>query len=63
MTGPIGTGEAPFDAPKRRKDDGGNRKAIGATYQSASPCKNLLSRVQAKAMDGFNLNLVGRWPP
>ena len=30
--GPIGTGEAPFDAPKRRKDDGANRGVIGTTW-------------------------------
>ena len=29
---PIGTGEAPFDAPKRRKYDGANRGAIGARW-------------------------------
>ena len=29
--GPIGTGEAPFDAPERRKDDGANCRVIGGT--------------------------------
>ena len=30
--GQIGTGEAPFDAPEWRKDDGANRGAIGGTW-------------------------------
>ena len=30
--GRIGTGEAPFDAPERRKDDGANRGTIGETW-------------------------------
>ena len=30
--GPIETGEAPFDAPERRKDDGANRGVIGTTW-------------------------------
>ena len=29
--GRIGTGEAQFDAPEQRKDDGGNRRVIGTT--------------------------------
>ena len=30
--GLIGTGEGPFDAPERRKDDGANRGVIGTTW-------------------------------
>ena len=30
--GRIGTGEASFDVPEQRKDDGANRRAIGATW-------------------------------
>ena len=30
--GLIGTMQAPFDAPKRRKDDGANRGVIRATW-------------------------------
>ena len=32
MAGQIGTGEAPFEALERRKDDGANRGAIDATW-------------------------------
>ena len=30
--GPIRTGEAPFDAPERRKDDGDTRGVIGIIW-------------------------------
>ena len=30
--GPIGTGEYPFDAPERRKDDGNGLGPIGCTW-------------------------------
>ena len=30
--GPIGTGEAPIDAPIRRNDDGANPGSIGGTW-------------------------------
>ena len=30
--GPIGTGVAPFDAPKRRNDDGACHESIGGTW-------------------------------
>ena len=33
--GPIGTGEAPIDAPIRRNDDGDGRGSIGGTWHVA----------------------------
>ena len=30
--GQIGTGEAPFDAPERRKDNGNNGSVAGTTW-------------------------------
>ena len=33
-----------------------------ATWQRVNPYKNLLSRLKDKALDGFDLKLVGRWP-
>ena len=33
--GPIGTGEAPIDAPFRRNDDGDSRESIGGTWHVA----------------------------
>ena len=33
--GPIGTGVAPMDAPKRRNEDGAGRGSAGGTWQVA----------------------------
>ena len=33
--GPIGPGVAPFDAPKRRNDDGACHESIGGTWHMA----------------------------
>ena len=57
--GPIGTGEASFDAPERRKDDGAKCGAIGATCQHANPCKNLLSRLLGLTKGPIGLKLCG----
>ena len=63
--GPIGTGAAPFDAPKQREDYGDNFRVTSAsdTCNIASPCKNIQPRLQTKPMDGFNSNQVFLQPP
>ena len=47
MAGPIGTGEVPFDAPKRRADDGASYEAIGATWYVPPIGPPNLSRIRS----------------
>ena len=57
-----------FDAPERRKDDGANHGAIGATWNVPRAnvptlAKFILMKLQTKPVDGYNSNLMGRWAP
>ena len=57
--GPIGTGEASFYAPERRKGDGANRGAIGATCQCANPCKKYFDEAAGQTSGRTRLNPCG----
>ena len=59
----ILTGEAPFDAPERRKDDIDNRRAIGRTWYAPRanvPCKKRhFVKTACKTSGGIRLKLYG----
>ena len=64
--GPIGTGEAPFDAPERRKDDGANSGAIGGKWHVKPAIwqtyKNLLTGLQSSQWTDTTQTLwADRW--
>ena len=63
--GLIRTGEHSFDAPERRKDDGTGCGPIRCAWQVLRAILQKVVKInraslQAKPMDGFGSNLVGR---
>ena len=66
--GLIGTGEAPFDVPERRKDDGASRGAIDATWHVPRANVPTLAKINCEALhiepnDARQRSLVGRLSP